>query len=223
MSRTRTGALALAGTLLAVLTPVSSAQATPSTVDESRLQPALSPAFAPWDCKLKTTGPVCTGERHLEGNFGIIEDFGCSVPLWNTFTSDRYQTRYYDQDYRNVDRSFRTKDTDFLSTSPTGQGAATIDTHVRFTEPFAAPGDDTTRTIISSGTILEVRPVTGPALLRIVGTLVEPWNASATFSGNITVDGVTTRYADVPYDSVFTFELFADAVCRAATGLGAAL
>jgi len=223
MSRTRTGALALAGTLLAVLTPVSSAQATPSTVDESRLQPALSRSFAPWDCKLKTTGPVCTGERHLEQDFGLNEEFGCSVPLWNARTEDRYQTRYYDQDYRNVDRSFRTKDTDFLSTSPTGQEAATIDTHVRFTEPFVVPGDDTTRTIISSGTILEVRPDTGPALLRIVGTLVEVPDAPATFSGNITVDGVTTRYADVPYDSVFTFELFADAVCRAATGSGAAL
>ncbi len=225
MSRTRTGALALAlaGTLLAVLTPGSSAQATPSTVDESRLQPALSPTFTPWDCKLKTTGPVCTGERHLDQDFGLIQDFGCSVPLWNTRTEDRYQTRYYDQDYRNVDRSFRTKDTDFLSTSPTGQGAATIDTHVRFTEPFAVPGDDTTRTIISSGTILEVRPVTGPALLRIVGTLVEPPDAPATFSGNVAVDGVTTRYAEVPFESVFTFELFADAVCRAATGSGAAL
>ncbi len=95
--------------------------------------------------------------------------------------------------------------------------------HVRFTEPFAVPGDDTTFTVISSGTILKVRPVAGPALLRIVGTLVEPPDSPATFSGNVTVDGVTTRYADVPYDSVFTFELFADAVCRAATGSGAAL
>lgn len=219
----RTPALVLAAALLAVLTPVSSAQATPGTVDESRLQPLLSPTFAPWDCKLKTTGPVCTGERHLAQDFGLTEDFGCSVPLWNARTEDRYQTRYYDQDYRNVDRSFRTKDTDFLSTSPSGQGAATIDTHVRFTTPFAVAGDDTTRTIISSGTVLEVRPVTGPALLRIVGTLVEPPDAPATFSGNITVDGVTTRYADVLYDSVFTFELFADAVCRAATGSGTAL
>jgi len=221
MSRTRTGALA--GVLLAVLTPVSGAQATPSTVDESRLQPALSPAFAPWDCKLKATGPVCTGELHRELDFGLIEDFRCSVPLRNTATFDRHQTRYYDQDYRNVDRSFRTKDTDFLRLSPTGQGAATIDTHVRFREPFAVPGDDTTRTIISSGTVLEVRPVTGPALLRVVGTLVEPPDAPATFSGNITVDSVHTRYADVRYDSVFTFELFADAVCRAAAGSGTAL
>jgi len=93
---------------------------------------------------------------------------------------------------------------------------------VRFREPFAVPGDDTTRTIISSGTILEVRPVTGPALLRIVGTLVEPPDAPATFSGNITVDGVSTRYVDVAYDSVVTIELFADAVCRAATGSGTA-
>ncbi len=223
MTRTRTGALALAGVVLALLTPVSSAQATPSTVDESRLQPSLSSGFAPWDCKLKTAGPVCTGELHRELDFGLIEDFGCSVPLRNTATFDRYQTRYYDQDYRNVDRSFRTKDTDFLSLSPTGPVTATIGTHVRFTEPFAVPGDDSTRTIISSGTVLEVRPVTGPALFRIVGTLIEPPDAPATFSGNITVDGVTTRYADVPYDSVFTFELFADAVCRAATGSGAAL
>lgn len=80
------------------------------------------------------------------------------------------------------------------------------------------PGDDTTFAVISSGTVLEVRPVTGPALLRIVGTLVEPPDAPATFSGNITIDGATTRHADVLYDSVFTFELSADGVCARPPG-----
>ena len=58
--------------------------------------------------------------------------------------------------------------------------------------------------------------------LRIVGTLVEPPNAPAKFTGHATIDGVTTRYVDAPLDSFFPFELFNNGVCRAATGSGAA-
>ena len=223
MTRTRTGALILAVLLLTVLTLASGAQAAPNTVDESRLQPRLSPTFVPWDCKLKATGPVCKGERHLRIPWGPNDEFPCSVPLWGSRREDRYQIRYYNQDYLNVDRRFRTNDTDFLSTSPTGPATATIDTHARFTEPFAVPGDDASITVITTGTILDVRPATGPSLLRIVGTLVEPPDAPATFTGHATVDGVTTRYVDAPIDRFFTFEVFADAVCRAATGSGVAL
>jgi hypothetical protein len=209
--------------LVAVLIPAGGAQAAPKAVDESRLQPALSPTFVPWDCKLKSTGPVCTGERHLRLPREQVTDFACTVPLWNSRTEDRYQIRYYNEDYLNFDRRFRTKDTDFFSTSLTGPDTATIDTHVRFTEPYAVPGDDSTRTIISSGTILEIRGATGRALLRVVGTLVEAPDAPATFSGHVTVDGVTTRYVDGAYDSIVPFELFADAVCQAATGSGTTL
>ncbi len=210
----------LGAALLALLGPAGGANAVPDEVDESRLRPALSPTFAPWDCTLKVTGPVCTGERHLTSDWAPSPDFACAVPVWGARTEDRYQTRFYDEAYLNYDRTFRTDDTDFLSTSPTGPATATIDAHVRFTEPFAVPGDDSTRTIISSGTLWDVRPVSGPPVFRAVGTLVEPYDGPATFTGHVTIDGVTTRYVDAPLESFFTFEAFTEWVCRAATGSG---
>jgi len=223
MNSTRSVSSILAALLLAVSVPAGGAQAAPKTVDESRLQPTLSPTFVPWTCKLKSTGPVCTGERHLRLPREQITDFACAVPLWNSRTEDRYQIRYYNEDYLNVDRRFRTNDTDFFSTSMNGPNTATIDTHVRFTEPFAVPGDESTKTVISSGTLLDVRAATGRALLRVVGTLLEPPEAAATFTGHVTIDGVTTRYVDATYDSIVSFEMFADAVCQAATGSGSTL
>ena len=214
-------ALSLGSALLGLAVPTGSALATPDEVDESRLLPALSASFAPWDCKLKATGPVCTGERHLTSDWEPSPDFACSVPLWGARTENRYQTRFYDGVYRNYDRTFRTNDTDFLSTSPTGPATATIESHTRFTEPFAVPGDDSTRTIITSGTIWDIRPVSGAPIFRAVGTLVEPYDGPATFTGHVTIDGVTTRYVDAPLESFFTFESFTEWVCRAATGSGA--
>jgi hypothetical protein len=143
------------------------------------------------------------------GRFG-----SCSVLLWGSRSEDRYQVRYYNQDYLNFYRRFRTNDTDFLSTSPTGSATATIDTHARFTEPFAVPGDAASITVITTGTLWDVRPATGPTLLRVVGTLVKPPDAPATFTGHATIDGVTSRYVDAPLDSFFHFEVFNDAVCR---------
>ena len=94
-----------------------------------------------------------------------------------------------------------------------GDGAAEYD--------FAVPGDDSTRTIISSGTLWDIRPVTGPPIFRAVGTLVEPYDGPATFTGHVTIDGVTTRYTGTPLEAFFTFESFTEWVCRAATGSGA--
>ena len=46
---------------------------------------------------------------------------------------------------------FRTKDIDYLSTSPSGPATATISANTRFDEPFAVPGDDSTYTVITQG------------------------------------------------------------------------
>jgi hypothetical protein len=48
------------------------------------------------------------------------------------------------------------------------------------------------------GVLWDLRPAQGPPLHRVVGTLVEPYHGEATFSGQVTVDGVPTRYHDVP-------------------------
>ena len=80
------------------------------------------------------------------------------------------------------------------------------------------PGDDSTRTIVTSGTIWDVRGAGGASLLRTVGTLVEPPGEVGTFTGHVTRDGVTTRYEDAPLDEASPEgELFAT-VCRAAAG-----
>lgn len=209
-------AAGLTATLLG-LTPVVAQADPPEEVDRSRLVPALNPDFAPWDCKLKNTGPVCTGEWQFQGDW---EPTGlpCHVPLYGSFYTLRHSTRFYDHDYLNYDRRVRMVNTDLVGTSPTGEATGVVSTRGRFFEPFAVPGGASTFTIVTIGEILEIRPVDGPALFRAVGTLVEPPGEMGTFTGHVTADGVTTRYDDAPLDAVLPGEAFLAYVCRAATG-----
>lgn len=190
----------------------------PAEVDQSLLVPTtLDSSFAPFDCRMKATGPVCTGERHIATEWEL-SDFPCEVPVYVRTVSDRYSTRYYDQQYLNYDRHFRLKDTDYLSTSPSGPATATISANTRFDEPFAVPGDDATFTVITQGVPWEIRSSTGRAILRAVGTLSEPPGEVGTFTGHTTVDGVTTRYDEAPLSQVLPDDAFVDYICRAATG-----
>jgi hypothetical protein len=210
--------VALSLTLLIAPTPTL-AEA-PAPVDESRLVPLLSPGFAPWTCQTKQDGPVCKGEYHQSWDWGPF-DLPCGdTPLWARGESDRYQTRYYNEDYLDTFREFRTHDIDYLSTSPEGPATATISTNVRYETPFAVPGDDQTRTIISHGLLWDIRSVQGPAVWRAVGTLVEPPDAVGTFSGHVTDGSTTTRYEDTPLPEVLSDDTFIAAVCAAATGTG---
>jgi hypothetical protein len=202
--------------LLIAMAPATAFGRGHKEVDENQLVPALSPTFAPWDCKAKLTGPVCTGERHLHDDWAPIADL-CDVPIWGSRVEHRYQIRYYDHDNLNYYREFRTNDIDYLSTSPTGEAAASISTNVRFFETFDVRGDDQTLTITTNGVIWDLRPAQGPAIFRAVGTLVEPYNAAPTFSGHATINGDTTRYDDAPLESVITEEIFFAAACQAAT------
>jgi len=207
--------LALAVPLLVTVPAVADP---PTEVDQSLLVPAtLDSSFAPFDCRMKSTGPVCTGERHIATDWEPL-DFPCDVPVYVRTVSDRYTTRYYNRDYLNYDRHFRTNDIDYLSTSPTGPATATISANTRFDEPFAVPGDDSTFTVISHGVPWDIRSTTGRAVFRAVGSLVEPPGQLRTFTGHTTVDGVTTRYHDAPLSQVLPDDAFVDYVCRAATG-----
>lgn len=209
----------VATAVVALVASVTPAHADGSSeVDQSRLVPTtLDSSFAPFVCKDKQTGPVCSGERHLVEDWAPT-DWPCGVPVFGARTEDRWTTRYYDTDYLNYDRWFRSHDIDYLSTAPDGPATATISANVRFREPFAVPGDDSTMTVITSGTIWDIRSVRGAPIFRAVGTLVEPPDAGATFTGHVTVDGVTTRYDDAPLESFFTDEAFVDWVCRAVLG-----
>jgi hypothetical protein len=58
-----------------------------------------------------------------------------------------------------------------------------------------------------------VRSVGRVPIFRAVGTLVEPPDAGPTFTGHMTVDGVTTSYDDAPLDAFFTDDAFVGWVC----------
>ncbi|MFC5379310.1 hypothetical protein [Aquipuribacter nitratireducens] len=216
-SRTAAAVAAVAAAALVVGTTGAPAVASDhKEVDQSLLVPStLDSSFAPFDCKLKVTGPVCTGERVVHTDWGVF-DFPCDdVTVYSRTDSSRQSTRFYDHDYLNYDRRVRIHDVDHLSTSPEGPAQATITTHGRFAEPFAVPGDVSTVTVITTGTIGEIALVGGPPLARVVGTLVEPPDAPGTFTGHSTVDGVTTRWVDAPLDVVFGEEQFVATVCEA--------
>ncbi len=216
---TRLAGLVAALTLIAPLAMTTGASAgPPEEVDQSLLVPTtLDSSFAPFTCRVRASGPVCTGERHIREDWAPW-DFPCHVQLYGRSVRDAWSTRYYDDDYLNYDRFVRQRDTDYLSTSPQGPATATIVNNVRFREPFAVPGDDSTFTVITQGIPWEIGPVGGPAILSVVGTLVEPPGEVGTFTGHKTYDGVTTSYVDAPLDEALPEDEFLDAVCRAATG-----
>ena len=199
--------------LLAPLTLAGPSAASSGDVDESRLVPSLNESFAPWTCKLKVTGPVCDGERHIVTGWGPVNELDCGVPLFNNRTEHRYGTRFYDHNYLNYDRKVRTNDADEFSSSPNGPAAVTIRTNVRFTEPFDVPGDAATRDIITDGVIWDVQGANGRPVFLVVGTLVEPYDGPATFSGHATKEGVTTRYEEAPLEDVLDEEWFWSQIC----------
>lgn len=106
--------LACAAVLLVRPATRASAERPGGTVDEAVLVPSLSTSFAPWDCKATRTGPVCSGERHLDLAPAPM-DLPCDVPLWAAYSEDRHQTRYYDEDNLNYFRTFRTRHVDSLT------------------------------------------------------------------------------------------------------------
>jgi hypothetical protein len=195
----------------------ASAQAPPGPMDESRLVPTLSPTFTPWTCKAKQTGPVCTGERHLTFDWELT-DFPCAVPVYNARDERRRQTRFYDWNYLNYDRSFQSNDVDWFSTSPQGPATGSISTTIRFQELYGVPGDDATRTITTDGVLYDIRSAHGASLWRAVGNLVEPPGEVGTFTGHVTDHGVSMRFVDAPFSEVLPDDTFVSVVCEAATG-----
>jgi hypothetical protein len=189
----------------------------PAEVDQSLLVPTTLDSAFDFTCRERPTGPVCTGGLSFDTGWAP-SDLPCHEPLHGRFILDRHTTRYYDTDYLGYYRTFRTANLDLLSTSPDGPATGTIETRVRFVEPFAVPGDDTTVTVISTGSLLDIRSVGRPAIFRMVGTLTEPPGEIGTFTGQAFRDGAPTRYEDAPLDVVLPEEDFLDYACRAATG-----
>lgn len=221
-TRTRSVTVAAGVVLAAALLPVPASGSEHRDVDQSRLQPPLLERFAPWDCRMKQSGPVCTGEGHVVGDRELT-DLPCDVAVWGARTEHRYQTLFFDHDYRNYYRRNRTNEVDAFSTSPDGPTTGSVSTTARYFYTYGVPGDLDTVTITTSGVIWDLRPAHGPAIFRAVGTLVEPAGQVPTFSGRVTIDGEGTNYQDVPLDSFLTDERFVNWLCRATTGAPAVL
>lgn len=62
--------------------------------------------------------------------------------------------------------------------------------------------------------------MTGPAVWRAVGTLVEPPGVSSTCTGHVTQGSTSTRYVDAPLPEVLSDDDFVEMVCRAVLGQG---
>lgn len=214
----------LAGTITLLMGVLASGPAFASStgapgqqeVDQSTLVPTtLDSSFAPFDCRATPSGVVCTGERHIDNGWGP-SDLDCGFQAYERFVEDVYQTRYYDLDNLNDFRTFRQKQTSYLATASDGPATGSISTDAHYTMTFGVPGDDRTITQTTKGVLWEVRESQGQAPFRVVGTLVEPYDDPATFTGVVTIDGATSRYVDAPLDEFFDEAAFFEAMCQAA-------
>lgn len=188
-------------------------------IDQSQLVPSpLDSSYAPFTCRMAPTGPVCTGENEWEEDWVQVDDFGCQAPIFNQFVGQGHSTRYYNHDGMLYLRKHRAHQTDYNAPDASLVPTSTISTNVRWTAEFDTPGDDGTFTFVSMGTLWDIRPIGGQPILRITGTLVEPHDGPATFTGHRMLDGVSTHYADAPLEDVLPDDVFLSAVCRATFG-----
>ncbi len=79
------------------------------------------------------------------------------------------------------------------------------------------PQDAAIRAITTKGVLWDLRPAQGPAIFRAVGTLVESYDEGPVFSGQVTINGESSRYGDVPLETFLTDEFFVTAECEATT------
>jgi len=188
-----------------------------SDIDVSKLVPTLSASFAPWDCRHNHSGIVCSGERHQRLAPEEV-DFGCVAPVWDTFSEDRHQTRYYNHDNLNYFRRFRTLNIDSFAETPSGPIRGVISSRVRFVETFDILGDDQTITVTSAGVLYDFKPAGRHSAFRMVGTLIEPYNGEATFTGKVTDHGTVVHYRNAPFAQVLPEETFLALVCEITFG-----
>ena len=212
----RLAACALILTLIGLVQPVTASATGRGKVDESRLVPSLSTSFAPWVCKVTRTGPVCSAERHARPDWEAL-DIPCRETVWNLFVENSYQTRYYDKDYLNYSRTFRVNNTDYFRPSTSGPATATITSRRTDYVTFGVRGNDQTLTTTGIGEIWNIRTTSGRQIFRVVGTLVEPNNGPATFTGTVVKNGVRTWYHNDPLSDFFTDAEFFEMMCDATT------
>ena len=206
--------LATAGSAAAV-TPASAVRAGPGEVDTGALVPELAPGWD-WDCTLVAGAPLCRTERHHDPTPVVVEDL-CESPFrWN-IEGTRTSTRHYGEDYLLY---WRTGSVREVETSSRMDGSASFEARVntRFTITYDVPGDFDTGTQVTKGSLWDFRTDDGGILLRTVGTLVEPYDGEATFTGTVNRAGEVTRLVDAPLSEVVDDEWSIRTLCALIDG-----
>ena len=206
--------LAAAGSAAAV-TPASAVRAGPGEVDTGSLVPELFPGYA-WDCTLVADAPLCRGQLHHDPTPVVVEDL-CESPFrWN-IEGTRTSTRHYGEDYLLQWRTGRVHE---VETSSRMDGSASIEYRVNthYTTTYDVPGDFGTGTQVTKGSLWDFRTDDGRILLRTVGTLVEPYDGEATFTGTVNREGIITRVVDAPLPEVIDDEWLFGELCALIDG-----
>ena len=153
MKRTIIVAMGCAAVLLA---PASALAGRGDSVDPAIMQPALNPAFAPWECWRAGGGITCEGHLNnawTNGEWGLVCD---GRPVYTTGTEDRVLVRHGDENGLGLWSRSTVQIRETLSLQPDGSGP-TLSAGGSWEQHFeyGTPGDVSTR--IERDTGLNIR------------------------------------------------------------------
>jgi len=161
---------AVSAAALVAATPVAVASS-PHQVDQSTLQPALNPQFAPWSCFETGTGITCQGSYSASYSepIGLFCD---GQEVWITGTAREFMTRWHTAD------GLATKTVvhldipaDVFSLSPAGDGPSlSVAGHFNRHYSYPVPGDRESRVLTEKGQIY-LATAGGRVVLKDVGTV----------------------------------------------------
>jgi len=143
--------------------PITAMAGQPNKVDPAVMEPALNPAFAPWDCWRIANGIIC--EAAVSGSYSGLEvDFlACDAgPVYSAGSFTSTARRVGDGQGRALKTTFRESYLEWFTADPDGSGLALKSTgHRHNVFAYAVAGDPSTATLSTIG--VEIR-VTGPGL-----------------------------------------------------------
>jgi hypothetical protein len=167
----------LAVCVLGLGVPTTVFAGNPDKVDPALMQPALNPAFAPWDCWRTGDRIVCEGSI-TDSYEGLEVDFlACEPgPIYSAGTYTSIARRIADADGNALKTTFRDSYVEWFTEDPEGSGLALRSTgHRKQLFEYSVAGDPSTITLSTIG--VEIR-VTGPGFgvpLHDVG--VRTWDS----------------------------------------------
>jgi hypothetical protein len=209
-----------AGLLIAAAGPAaagtaSAVRAGPGEVDTGALVPELFPGYD-WDCKLVAGAPLCRGKMHHDPSPGVVDDF-CQSPVVWTVEGVRTSTRHYGEDYVLQWRTGRVREVERQS-RPDGSAYVDYRVNTHYTTTYDVPGDFSTGTQVTKGSLWDFRTNDGRIIYRTVGTLTEPHDGEATFTGSVNREGTITRVVDAPLSEVIDEEWLFGKLCAVTDG-----